>query len=270
MVEIKIIKAAQAESELRRKMRLERRMMPDIRSVFSQMVGEYVDQLSAIGSVPQAIDFIDEWRTILRRQYRRVGKEFLNTQRQSKFYDIILETKQELTPEQSAELSAGFTAWARQYGIDQASFITQTNQSDYTEAFQKATAQAEEQFQETGVSLSTAAIAALAGIQLRRLFNGRVGAIANMQTQAPAEEAKKREAVSIARAEGTPTETIDKTWLTVGDERVRIAHILANGQSRPENAAFTVAGENLRYPGDNSLGASIGNVINCRCSALYS
>ncbi len=269
MVEIEIIKAAQAETEFLRKMRLERIMMPSIRSVFSQMVGEYVDKLSAIGSVPQAIDFIDEWRTILRRQYRRVGKEFLNTQRESKFYDIILETKQDLTAEQSAILADSYTLWARQYGIEQANFITQTNQRDYVTAFQRANAQAVEQFQETGVALSTAAVAALAGVQLRRLFNARVGAIANVQTQAPAEEAKRREAVTIAQVEGVPTETIDKTWLTVGDERVRLAHVLANGQSRTENTAFTVAGENLRYPGDNSLGATIGNTINCRCSALY-
>ncbi len=269
MVKIEIIKAAQAESELRRKMRLERIMMPSIRSVFAQMVGEYVDQLSAIGSAPQATDYMDEWRAILRRQYRRVGKEFLNTQRESKFYDILLETKQDLSAEQSAALTTAYALWARQYGIEQANFITQTNQKNFVEAFQKASTQAEEQFQETGTQLSTAALAALAGLQLRKLFNARAGAIANVQTQAPAEEAKQREAVTIAQAEGVAPETLDKSWLTVGDSDVRLSHSLANGQTRPENAAFSVEGENLRYPGDNSLGATIGNTINCRCSAVY-
>jgi uncharacterized protein with gpF-like domain len=49
------------------------------------------------------------------------------------------------------------------------------------------------------------------------------------------------------------------------DEKVRPAHVEANGQIVPFKQPFDVDGQSLMYPGDMSLGASIDNVINCRC-----
>jgi hypothetical protein len=112
-------------------------------------------------------------------------------------------------------------------------------------------------------------VAARAGILLKKLFRARDTSIANVQTQAPAEEAKKDEAAALAVADGKQEDEIEKTWQTVGDANVRISHVAANGQSRQGNAAFSVGGEDLRYPGDSTLGASPGNVINCRCAAIW-
>lgn len=269
MVKIEVIKQSQAENEFERKMRLERVMLPSIRSIFSQMVSEYVAQLGATGSTPQAVEFRDEWVGILRRQYRRVGREFLPNQRKSKFYTIILEIKQTLSPEGNLGLLDGYSKWSRAFGEQQSIFITQTNQKEYTQAFQRAVAQDQEQQDEGGIPLGPAALAALAGIELRRLFRARETTIANVQTQAPAEEAKRREAVAIGAEEGKTEDEFNKTWQTVGDSSVRPSHVAANGQERPQNSAFTVEGENLRYPGDATLGASIGNLAGCRCAALY-
>jgi hypothetical protein len=53
---------------------------------------------------------------------------------------------------------------------------------------------------------------------------------------------------------------------------VREAHALAEEATIdnpiPVNEPFTVGGEQLMYPGDDSLGASPGNVINCQCIQL--
>lgn len=269
MVEIELIKQSQAETEFAKKVRLENRMLPEIKSVFSQMVVDYVSRLVATGTIPRAAEFTDEWRATLRRQYRRVGKVFLGTRRGSKFYEIILETKQTLTLEQNAALVAGYSIWSRDFGIQQSAFITQTNQRQYGDALQTATGQAEEQREETGVTLGAAAIAALAGLELRKLFRARETAIANVQTQAPAEEAKRREAIAVGGTEGRTEDVIKKTWQTVGDEKVRLSHVTTNGQRRPGNTAFTVGGENLRYPGDSTLGASLRNTVNCRCAAIW-
>jgi uncharacterized protein with gpF-like domain len=62
---------------------------------------------------------------------------------------------------------------------------------------------------------------------------------------------------------------VKKKWVTVGDDKVRPAHRVANGQIKPINQPFIVAGEKLMFPGDTSLGASIKNVANCRCNARY-
>lgn len=262
MVQPEALKQAQAATEETRKMALERRVLPEIRSVFSQMTTEYVAALVDTGSVPSASDFQQEWNAIFLRQYRRVGRVFLPNQRRSKFYEALLDTKQSLTPEENQSLIAFFSKWSRDFGAQQSAFVTETNQKDYVTALQRANEQVEDG--------SPMVIAATAGVILRQLFRARDTTIANVQTQAPAEEAKKDEAVALGRAEGKQEDEIVKTWQTVGDANVRVSHVAANGQSQTGNTTFTVGGENLRYPGDSTLGASAGNVINCRCAAIWS
>jgi hypothetical protein len=58
---------------------------------------------------------------------------------------------------------------------------------------------------------------------------------------------------------------IIKQWITRLDTSVRPAHINAHGQKRDIKDLFNVGGEELMYPTDTSHGASLGNVINCRC-----
>jgi hypothetical protein len=53
-----------------------------------------------------------------------------------------------------------------------------------------------------------------------------------------------------------------KTWVSGGADS-RPAHLAAMGITVGMDEVFIVGGEKLRYPGDSSLGASAGNVINC-------
>ena len=61
-----------------------------------------------------------------------------------------------------------------------------------------------------------------------------------------------------------------KMWLSTPDNRTRAAHsaIDVDGQIRDIDQPFDVGGEQLMYPGDSSLGASLGNVIQCRCTTV--
>ncbi len=52
----------------------------------------------------------------------------------------------------------------------------------------------------------------------------------------------------------------------MGDEVVREAHVLADGQIVPLEDFFFVDGESLFEPGDPR--GSAGNIINCRCSSI--
>lgn len=67
-----------------------------------------------------------------------------------------------------------------------------------------------------------------------------------------------------ARATGL---TIVKEWATTEDGRARQSHVDADGQRRPMDEPFDVDGEALDFPGDPK--GSAGNIINCRCVALY-
>lgn len=67
----------------------------------------------------------------------------------------------------------------------------------------------------------------------------------------------------VARVTGTiPT----KTWLAHNDEKTRVAHHGADGQTVPFYQPFNVDNEPLMFPGDPA--GSPGNVINCRCSMV--
>ena len=57
-----------------------------------------------------------------------------------------------------------------------------------------------------------------------------------------------------------------KAWSSVFDRRTRrgrFDHLAPDGQEVPERSSFVVSRERLLYPGDISLGASGGNVVNC-------
>lgn len=60
---------------------------------------------------------------------------------------------------------------------------------------------------------------------------------------------------------------IEKVWTTRDDERVRLTHFDAEGQSVPFTAPFWVGGVPMQHPGDPTAPAS--EVANCRCQARY-
>ncbi len=94
--------------------------------------------------------------------------------------------------------------------------------------------------------------------------DSRAAAIANVNTQTVAEDTRWR-VVDSDKGSGVVT----KTWTSLLDGRERPAHHEAHGQKVGVSDTFTVMGEALRFPGDTSRGASLANVINCRCSAAY-
>ena len=54
-----------------------------------------------------------------------------------------------------------------------------------------------------------------------------------------------------------------KQWFSMKDNRVRLAHIIADGQRVKIGEPFDVGFEDLQYPGDPN--GSPWNIINCRC-----
>lgn len=67
-----------------------------------------------------------------------------------------------------------------------------------------------------------------------------------------------------------------KTWLTSRDSRVRSGggpgkydHVSMDGQTVPIDQPFvSPEGVRLMYPGDRSLGAPAGSIVNCRCTLV--
>lgn len=99
---------------------------------------------------------------------------------------------------------------------------------------------------------------------LKRRLSTRMPMVANAETQEVAEGARIR---VVGDDEGAPVWF--KTWNSLMDGRERPAHHMAHGQTRRVEESFEVGGEELRFPGDVSRGASLGNVINCRCWTTF-
>lgn len=80
------------------------------------------------------------------------------------------------------------------------------------------------------------------------------------------------EAIKQAVESGTvKASQVARIWDSAGDKRVRDSHKEMDGQSVGIDEPFiTPDGEKLMHPGDSSLGASGGEVINCRCRVRLS
>lgn len=60
-----------------------------------------------------------------------------------------------------------------------------------------------------------------------------------------------------------------KSWITMGDNKVRGSHRAANGQTVRDSVPFSVGFSLLMYPADGSLGAAIKELVRCRCFVYY-
>lgn len=109
---------------------------------------------------------------------------------------------------------------------------------------------------------TAAASAAHYGAQIPAAAEG----IAITETQAVAELTKFSE---ITAAAAVLARIANGTWATMGDADVRPDHADARGQERLATEPFDVGGEQLRFPGDTLLGATVGNVAGCRCSVIH-
>ena len=61
-----------------------------------------------------------------------------------------------------------------------------------------------------------------------------------------------------------------KTWVTMGDNRVRDSHTIIDGTTIPLDEVFHLEGGDMRFPRDADLGASDDEISGCRCWLEYS
>jgi len=62
---------------------------------------------------------------------------------------------------------------------------------------------------------------------------------------------------------------LNKEWIRTYDDRIRDTHKDVTEKSIPMDKPFSVGGSLMMYPGDSSLGADAGEIINCRCTVGY-
>jgi len=264
-------------SELAKKIRLERIFLPEVRSIFAQMLRDYKTTVLALGRSPDASQYQPRWRSSLQKQYDRVQTAFkgeIIDQNGGKALFHLL-VKQD-SDKADALTGLALLEWRNNNSDKKADMITRTNQAQMDQAIIDARQMLQDQEQD----INPATVAVTATVLLKRKFGFRSNVIAQTETQESAEATKQIEASVLAGASpfalrdpvAVPVDEpkdVTKTWKDMDDSRVRPSHSAVDLTTVNEDGIFFVGSSRLRFPGDTSLLASAGETINCRCEARY-
>ncbi len=257
----------EAARDFARKVRLEAKINRELRRYFAKVNKAFRAHYAETGLVINTRQFDDEMNEIIFRHYQRVAKVYggdildqvksLGMRETKTVEDDIQDNVERFVAVQSGVRSA---------------IINQTTEQSLNSIVSSIIIQGIEQ----GAELTNADVAGMASRDFRRSGINRSNVISQTETQNAAEGTKYVEAETVV---GQTTQLPDgrfisggvHEWNSILDNKTRPAHVLADGQRRDLQAGevFDVDGEQLRYPGDASLGASPENTINCRCLASY-
>jgi hypothetical protein len=252
-------------TDLRQKLALERTFLGVLERYHQGVLRDFTHRVGISGMIPSLTERDAELTTLLREHYAETSETFTGTVSTQLPEDVPLTSAEQLA------ITGALTAFFDRTAPEHADTINRTAEDDMVRAVRLA-------YEEQPVDqppLEQLEVAVLGAAILHRQLGARRISIATTETQLAAEATKATEAEVLSGLQptvsgGGPRQVEpSKRWDSVSDNRVREAHLAADGQVVSLDQAFRVGGEQLMYPGDTSLGASVGNVINCRCSATY-
>lgn len=264
-----------AASDLAKKLKLEVMLKKDMKSLFKKISKAARYMYIATGGKLNVFAYKEDFRNTLAKHYRRVIRNF-QPQMQD---EISAARKKAATTNSLNQVNSDYVATQSDA---QANQLISTTQKNLNAAYAAALAAyvypdddaggGDEQSglasddHNAGEEIDRAAVADAASDIFDADSENRSTVIATTETQGAAETAKTNAASNLA---GVSADQLTKEWQTIMDGRERESHALADGQTQSFYMPFIVQGEALMYPGDNSLGASASNIINCRCSVQY-
>jgi len=235
------------------KLKSERRLERKFRSIFKEMADLNQAEMSTFRSIPDFSIFTDELEGIVRTDSSTTSRSFRKN----------LRKKLKLGNVEAARINQEIENYIAESSRRQAEFIISTTNRRVEDAVITTLAESAEQL----VELSDEELAKEVTSKFRKGNRNRAKGIALTEVQRVSEKTKFIEADILQRS-GTTAST-EKRWDAILDQKVRHPHAIADGQIVPLNEPFIVNGELLMQPGDTSLGASVKNVVNCRCSVQY-
>lgn len=277
----KLAKAARADRA--EKLSCESLAAPDFKRMFKRMGDDFDAVYSHTGHVLSLEPYEADIRGNLRDCYRRVTDRFKTNIRVS--LDPELNARYH-APAVNKAVNNRLVKYMDDRAPRQARHILKTTR----ERMGNALASAHVEAAQAGVPGDQHFI----GGEMRKWFHasaaGRAATIATVEVNCSAEFTKHVEAVVIKyfapknatlvllekSASGMksiilPVSGLDfeKTWVADLDEKTRSWHAAMDYTSVGLDEFFVVNGENMFYPGDDEHGASLENLINCRCAAAY-
>lgn len=265
-----------AISQLAKKLKLEANVTPKLTRFFREISRSIRPVLRVTGRVPSLQSFNDDLVEILTKHYTKVAKEFkgdtVTTLTKSSSVDIEIkqETIEAIADETEDLVDEALVSIIALRAPRQARFILNTTEQDLRDSVQKVSVAAATE----GETLTLAEQGRRAARDFNSKIPGKVDGISTFETQAMAEETKQTEAQVLigqgAVVGGVSIALImNGEWNAIIDEVTRDSHVVADGQIRKAIQPFMVQSQLLRFPGDTSLGATLDNVMKCRCAKRF-
>lgn len=253
-----------ASKDHKLKIAFELTLYKNMQSFFREYSKDFLNKYAKLEIMPDKTSYVAKLNKILLNHYGNVSKTFalniVNALEKPDNHSKVLNS-----------LDSAFNVHHDNRSKDSANIIMKTTHEDALDALERVKIQAAK---DGVVNLTKQKLAEMARLKLDSSLVGRTKTISVTETQNPAEHAKQAEVDFLSWHRSTilgqniAEAQKKKEWNTIMDGDERRAHGNANTQMVDFNMPYIVGGEKFMYPGDQSLGASIGNWINCRCSSI--
>lgn len=259
--------ATQASSNKAIKLRLEAQTNKDFNRVYNQIIEDNVLSYEENGTTIDANDYADRinavsflsWIASQGRFSRFVNKLLNGTQTLKQFEAIAKKditgemTVKDVIRQMNLQANTQGSAHMQKWVGSSTSSVVKTNNKDLLEI--------------SSLGLSTSEFRK----KLKERFGNRIPVISSSIVNESAEHTKQTylsviNSIVQNNLDNQPQKT--KTWIADLDDHTRPAHADADGQTRLTDEPYLVGGQLLKRPRDTSLGATLDNVINCRCDSI--
>lgn len=261
-----------AEEQIEKKKELENDFILDLIVFFNQLAEDYAVIYSTQGKIMTLTEsYEDELKALLKKNYRNVSGEFIDKIRKA-LEDNIDMDKYEPIPEKHDALKNKIGMAMGAYLLTRSNFIAPRITNTIQNEMIKQTNEYIVNQASRGIAVKNAEIANAVSDKIKEWGENHAKVVSTTEVQTVAEESKFIENSEI----NDICQSVDmqvgarKVWITAGDEKVRTSHIVLDGKSIDADEMFvTGLGSIMRYAGDMENGASLSDVINCRCTTVY-
>lgn len=255
---------AQAASGYAKKIQMEVPFQKSLNGFFNDITKDIHEYIKKYGHPPDVKDYQPDLEKLINNQQIKAATAFSDSLRSVYGYPVNNDVIQ-------VKLTANIKGYAAQRAHLSGHQVMKTSSDNIIKAYN----QAHVDLALAGQPINNTNLAKYTTNNLKGGFNKQKITTTITETAAGAENGKSLEydalddfgavlgEVSLAKAEQ------QKVWIAVLDDHTRNSHVEADGQVVNADEPFEVDSELLQIPTDDSLGASAGNICNCRCSCEF-
>lgn len=258
--------ASRVAHDIALKLKYERQLEAKFRAIFRAMAEESRVHYVTTRNILDVNVYNNEIIATLKQHYRKVADAFSGRLTN----DLVKSFNRTEIKAGDEKIKKKVSDFINKRALQQTYYISQSNIKEMQDAFGSAWYSVTFE----GVDPEPYKIADEGSQEFEIRAMGRAKTIGMTETQFAAEKTKDAEAEAIFEGgvmvdgEELRPEEITKVWNAILDDKTRQAHVEADYQIVQQDEPFIVMNQKLMFPGDTSMGATLDNIINCRCNTV--